>query len=291
MLSESNGTPAARLGAGARVAQNPPAMSASPVAVAFALTLVAGLATGIGSALALLTRRTNTRFLSSALGFSAGVMIYVSFVEILPDARASLAAELGARPAAWAAVAAFFAGIALTALVDRLVPSRENPHEAHRVEEMQARPDAHLMRMGLFSAAAIALHNFPEGIATFVSALDDPRLGAGIASAVALHNVPEGIAVAVPVYYATGSRTRAFTWSFLSGVSEPLGALVAWLLFAGVLGGALKGVLLAAVAGIMVFISLDELLPTAREYGEHHLAVYGLTAGMAVMAVSLVLLS
>jgi ZIP family zinc transporter len=265
-------------------------MEWSPVAVAFALTLFAGLATGIGSALSLLAQRTNTRFLSAALGFSAGVMIYVSFVEILADARAALSADLGRRPGAWVAVLAFFGGIALTALIDRLVPAAENPHEVHRVEEMHRRPDAHLMRMGLLSAAAIALHNFPEGIATFVAALDDPKLGASIATAVAIHNVPEGIAVAVPVFYATGSRARAFTWSFLSGLSEPLGALFAWLLLASFLGGALRGILFAAVAGVMVFISFDELLPTAREYGEHHIAVYGLTSGMAVMAVSLALM-
>jgi ZIP family zinc transporter len=266
-------------------------MDSSPVAFAFALTLLAGLATGIGSALALLARRTNTRFLSASLGFSAGVMIYVSFVEILAHARTSLAAELGARPGAWVSVGAFFAGIGLTALIDRLVPAAENPHEVHRVEEMHRRPDAHLMRMGLLSAVAIGLHNFPEGVATFVAALDHPRVGASIAAAVALHNIPEGIAVAVPVFYATGSRARAFSWSFLSGLAEPLGALVAWVLLAGVLGDALRGVLFAAVAGIMVFISFDELLPTAREYGEHHLAIYGLTAGMALMAASLVLLS
>jgi ZIP family zinc transporter len=259
----------------------------SPLAIAFTLTFFAGLATGIGSALALLARRTNTRFLSAALGFSAGVMIYISFVEILADARTSLSAELGARAGAWLAVLAFFGGIGLTALIDRLVPAAENPHEVHRVEEMHRRPDAHLMRMGLLSAVAIALHNFPEGIATFVAALDDPRLGVSIATAVALHNIPEGIAVAVPVFYATGSRARAFSWSFLSGLSEPLGALVAWLLFARFLGDALRGVLFAAVAGVMVFISFDELLPTAREYGEHHIAVYGLTSGMAVMAASL----
>jgi ZIP family zinc transporter len=262
-----------------------------PVTVAFSLTLLAGLATGIGSALALLARRTNTRFLSAALGFSAGVMIYVSFVEILADARASLVAELGARPGAWLTLASFFGGIGLTALIDRLVPAAENPHEAHRVEEMQRRPDPHLLRMGLLSAAAIALHNFPEGIATFVAALDDPKLGVGIAAAVALHNIPEGIAVAVPVFYATGSRARAFCWSFASGLSEPVGALVAYLLLGGFLGNPLRGILFATVAGIMVFISFDELLPTAREYGEHHLAVYGLTAGMAVMAASLALLS
>jgi len=265
-------------------------MEWSPVAIAFALTLFAGLATGIGSALALLARRTNTRFLSAALGFSAGVMIYVSFVEILANAREILSAELGVRPGAWVAVLAFFGGIALTALIDRLVPAAENPHEVHRVEEMHRRPDAHLMRMGLLSAVAIALHNFPEGIATFVAALDDPKLGVSIATAVAIHNIPEGIAVAVPVFYATGSRARAFSWSFLSGLAEPLGALVAWLLLASFLGGAVRGILFAAVAGVMVFISFDELLPTAREYGEHHIAVYGLTSGMAVMAVSLALM-
>jgi ZIP family zinc transporter len=155
---------------------------------------------------------------------------------------------------------------------------------------MDRRPDEHLMRMGLLSAAAIALHNFPEGIATFVAALDDPKLGVSIATAVAIHNIPEGIAVAVPVFYATGSRARAFSWSFLSGLAEPVGALVAWLLLASFLGDALRGILFAAVAGVMVFISFDELLPTAREYGEHHVAVYGLTAGMAVMAVSLALM-
>lgn len=266
-------------------------MEWSPVAIAFALTLLAGLATGIGSALALLARKTNTRFLSAALGFSAGVMIYVSFVEILADARAGLAGELGARPGAWVAVVAFFGGIGLTALIDRLVPAAENPHEVHRVEEMHRRPDAHLMRMGMLSAAAIALHNFPEGIATFVAALDNPRVGASIAAAVAIHNIPEGIAVAVPVFYATGSRARAFSWSFLSGLSEPLGALVAWWLLGGLAGPTLRGVLFAAVAGVMVFISFDELLPTAREYGEHHVALYGLVSGMAVMAVSLALMS
>ncbi|HSD26099.1 MAG TPA: zinc transporter ZupT [Vicinamibacteria bacterium] len=262
-------------------------MEWSPVAIAFALTLFAGLATGIGSALSLLAQRTNARFLSAALGFSAGVMIYVSFVEILADARVNLSAALGLRPGAWVAVLAFFGGMGLTALIDRLVPAAENPHEVHRVEEMHRRPDAHLMRMGLLSAVAIALHNFPEGIATFVAALDHPKLGVSIATAVAIHNVPEGIAVAVPVFYATGSRARAFTWSFLSGLAEPLGAVVAWLLLTSFLGNALRGTLFAAVAGVMVFISFDELLPTAREYGEHHVALYGLTSGMAVMAVTL----
>jgi ZIP family zinc transporter len=146
-----------------------------------------------------------------------------------------------------------------------------------------------LMRMGIFSAVAIGIHNFPEGLATFVAALNDPVLGGSIAIAISLHNIPEGIAVAVPVYYATGSRKKAFLYSFLSGLAEPVGALVGYLLLLRFFSGTVQGVAFGVVAGIMVFISLDELLPTAREYGEHHLAAYGLIGGMGAMALSLLL--
>jgi zinc transporter, ZIP family len=260
---------------------------------AFGLTLMAGLATGIGSALAFFTHRTNTRFLSVSLGFSAGVMIYVSFVEILAESRQSLCLELGTRAGSWAAVGAFFSGIALTAAIDRLVPSYENPHETRMVEEID-RDDGrnrHLLRMGVFSAIAIAVHNFPEGLATFVSSVNDRTVGISIAIAISLHNIPEGIAVAVPVFYATNNRRKAFTYSFLSGMAEPLGALLGYFLFLRHFGNGVRGAVLGLVAGIMVFISLDELLPTAREYGEHHLAAYGLVAGMGMMALSLLLLN
>ncbi len=163
----------------------------------------------------------------------------------------------------------------------------------HRVEEMEHLPadrnQKKLMRMGLLSALAIGIHNFPEGIATFAAALQDPTLGLTIAVAIAIHNIPEGIAVAVPVFYATGSRKKAFAYSFLSGVAEPIGAVLGYLVLIRFFGDVLFGVLFAAVAGIMVFISLDELLPSAQEYGEHHLSIYGLIAGMVLMAVSLLL--
>ncbi|MBN1851509.1 MAG: zinc transporter ZupT [Pirellulales bacterium] len=263
------------------------------VLAGFGLTLFAGLATGIGSLLALLGNRTNVRFLSLALGFSAGVMIYVSFVEILNKAKEALASGLGTVAGAWITAASFFGGIALAALIDKLVPSVENPHEMHRIEEMRAIPvqtnDQKLLRMGLFSALAITIHNFPEGIATFAAALQDPSLGLSIAVAIAIHNIPEGIAVAVPVFYATGSRNKAFSYSFLSGLAEPLGAVLGYFLLIRFFNDVVFGVLFASVAGIMVFISLDELLPSAREYGEHHLSIYGLVAGMALMAVSLLL--
>ena len=261
------------------------------VGFAFFLTLLAGLSTGIGSALSLLFSRTNKTFLSISLGFSAGVMIYVSFVEILKKSQLALIQEHGEVLGTWLAVGSFFLGLLLIALIDRFVPEAENPHEARRVEEMDKKPprDRKLMRMGLFTAMVIGIHNFPEGLATFASALADPTLGISIAIAIAIHNIPEGIAVAVPVYQATGSKKQAFWLSFLSGLSEPIGALIGYGLLSLYFTPTVFGVLFGAVGGIMVFISLDELLPTAREYGEGHKAIYGLIAGMAVMALSLLL--
>lgn len=262
------------------------------IAFAFGLTVFAGLSTGIGSALAFFAKKTNTGFLSMALGFSAGVMIYVSFVEIMVKARDSMIPVVGDVAGYWYTTAAFFGGILFIAIIDKLIPSVENPHEMHLIEEMaddKARKDAKLMRMGLFTALAIAIHNFPEGLATFTAALTDPALGIAIAVAIAIHNIPEGIAVSIPVYYATGSRKKAFWLSFLSGLAEPVGAAIGFLILMPFLNPVVFGVLFAGVAGIMVFISLDELLPAAEEYGEHHLSIYGLIAGMAVMALSLLL--
>lgn len=274
-------------------------MESQPILFAFGLTLFAGLSTGIGSAIAFFARRTNTRLLSLALGFSAGVMIYVSFVEILSKAQDALASELGDVRAAWVTVLSFFGGIAFIALIDRFVPSYENPHEMHSIEEMDQgmenlpRDEAHdfdkLRRTGVFAALAIAIHNFPEGLATFTAALTDPALGMAIAVAVAIHNIPEGIAVSIPLYYATGERRKAFLYSFLSGLAEPVGALAGYLLLLPFFTPTVFGVLFAGVAGIMVFISFDELLPAAEEFGEHHHSVYGLIAGMGVMALSLLL--
>jgi zinc transporter, ZIP family len=268
-------------------------MDFSAFILPFALTLFAGLATGIGSLLAFATKQTNTKFLSSVLGFSAGVMIYVSMIEIFSEAKHTLTGALGEVKGSWITTAAFFAGVFLIAAIDKLVPSAENPHEPHKVEDMDKKPKnmdkARLMRMGVMTAVAIAIHNFPEGLATFTAAVKDPSLGIAIAVAIAIHNIPEGIAVSVPIFYATGDRKKAFKLSFLSGLSEPVGAVVGYAILSAVFNDVVFGVLFAAVAGIMVFISLDELLPTAREYGHPHHAIYGLILGMIVMAVSLLL--
>ncbi len=268
-------------------------MDVNNIIFAFTLTLFAGLSTGIGSALAFYTKQTNKKFLSAALGFSAGVMIYVSMIEIFVKARDSLEAVYGATKGYWITTIAFFLGIGLIALIDKFVPSAENPHEAREVKDMKKdnEDDPELLRMGLFSALAIAIHNFPEGLATFVSAIQDPTLGVSIAVAIAIHNIPEGIAVSVPIYYATGDKKKAFLYSFASGLSEPIGAILGYFLLMRFLNDAMFGIIFALVAGIMVYISLDELLPAAEKYGEHHIAIYGLISGMIVMALSLLLIS
>ena len=277
------------------------------VLFAFALTMFAGLSTGIGSLLAFFTKKSNTKFLAISLGFSAGVMIYVSMIEIFSKAQNSLIDSLGQGKGEWVTVIAFFGGMILIGVIDKLVPSSENPHELHSVEELnESHPEAghhaeqierrkeaaknkKLLRMGMFTALAIAIHNFPEGMATFIAALQEPQIAIPIAAAIAIHNIPEGVAVSVPIYYATGSKKKAFLYSFMSGLAEPIGALVGYLLLMPFMSQTLMGVVFAMVAGIMVFISLDELLPSAREYGEHHLSIYGLVSGMVVMAVSLLL--
>ena len=263
---------------------------AGSVPYAFALTLLAGLATGIGAVIALVTKKLDPRFLATALGFSAGVMLWVSMVELLPTATEYMGAGLGAERGRWAAVGGFFAGVLLIGIIDHLVPETANPHEIPQGDAEAVRR-MRLMRTGLFTAGALAVHNFPEGFATFVTALQEPQMGVAVAVAIAIHNVPEGIAVSVPIYYATGSRAKAFGYSFTSGLAEPAGALLGYVLWAPYLNDTMLGFVLASVAGVMVFISLDELLPTAREYDEHHRAVYGLIAGMVVMAVSLLLLT
>lgn len=267
------------------------------VLFALGLTLFAGLATGVGALIAFFTSRTNKKFLSVALGFSAGVMIYVSLVEIFFKAKQSLTTALGESQGYWMTILGFFGGMIFIALIDKFIPKGKNPHEVKTVEDVNAvevdksiEESEKLMKMGVFTALAIAIHNFPEGIATFMSAIQDPNVGIAIAIAVAIHNIPEGIAVAVPIYFATGIRKKAFKLSFLSGLAEPVGAIVAYLILMPFLTDVMFGVIFAAVAGIMVFISLDELLPAAKKYDETHLSIYGLVVGMAVMAVSLVLL-
>jgi ZIP family zinc transporter len=266
-------------------------MDTNTVLLAFGLTLIAGLSTGIGSFIAFFAKKTNTSFLTIALGFSAGVMLFVSFVDIFPNTINAFEKTFGDH-AMLAATIAFFAGMGIIALIDFLIPEAENPHEAASVEDMDKRlpKNTNFKRLGIFVALSIAIHNFPEGLATFATSLQGIELALPIVVAIALHNIPEGIAVSVPIYQATGKKTKAFWFSLLSGLAEPIGALVGYFILMPFWNETIEGALMGITAGIMVYISLDELLPTSERYGKHHYSIAGLVCGMVFMAVSIIIL-
>ena len=274
------------------------------ILTALLLTLIAGAATGIGGAMVLFTKKISSNFLAGALGLSAGVMIFISLAELFPESQAEILSS-GIPHGKLFVLLAFFAGMGIIMLIDFLVPEYENPHEASGLSLDSETPATDMLsntantkalhRLGLMSALAIAIHNFPEGIATFIGALNDPEMGAGITFAISIHNIPEGIAVAIPIYYATKSKGKALLYATLSGFSELFGALICMAITA-IFGVSLTGggpafpLILAAVAGIMIYISLDELLPTAEKYGKHHIAIAGVISGMAIMGVSLLII-
>ncbi|EAK8702360.1 zinc transporter ZupT [Campylobacter jejuni] len=280
--------------------------------IAMLLTLFAGFSTAIGSIIAFFSRKDDLRVLSLGLGFSAGVMIYISFMEILPTALKDFKNYYNSHWAELLGMACFFGGILISLLIDKLIPEDVNPHEPkedlselkicplpqkgqnppkfHLGEKLHQINTKALKRTGIFTALAIAIHNFPEGFATFISSLDNLTLGIAIAIAVAIHNIPEGLAVSLPIYHATGDKKKAFIYSALSGFAEPLGAFVGALILLPFIGDLTLAISFAVIAGIMVFISLDELLPAAKTYDKAHDSLYGLIAGMMIMALSLNLL-
>ena len=271
---------------------------------ALTLTLIAGSATGIGGALVLFKKKISSNFLAGALGLSAGVMIFISLAELFPEAQAMIS-DIGLPHGEAFVLIAFFVGMGIITLIDFTIPEYENPHEASGLSLSDKTAavgvlehtggEKALHRLGLLSALAIAVHNFPEGIATFIGALNDPEMGAGITFAISIHNIPEGIAVAIPIYYATKSKGKALLYATLSGLSEVVGAALC-LAITAIFGIELTGgspafpLVLSAVAGIMIYISLDELLPTAEKYGKHHIAIAGVVGGMALMGISLLIM-
>jgi zinc transporter, ZIP family len=268
-------------------------MDWSVVLRAFILTFIAGMATSIGGLIAFFAKRTKTTFLAFSLGFSAGVMIYISFTELLSSAKGIITGGYSERISSWLTLAFFVAGFLITAMIDKLLPSVDNPHEARTVEQMSqvnTTSDNKLLRVGLFTAIAIGIHNLPEGMATFMSGMSDLTVGISITIAIAIHNIPEGIAVSVPVYYATGSKRKALWWTVLSGFSEPVGAIIGFGILTAIPSPLVLGYIFAIVAGIMIYISFDELLPAAHRYGKPHTAIYGLLSGIIIIGISLIIL-
>lgn len=269
-------------------------MEISNVLLSFGLTLVVGLSMGAGSLLSFFVKETNKKLLAVALSFSAGIMIYVSFMAILPEAMALLEESLGER-GHYIALIGFFGGMFVIALIEKLIHRfagdfhghhSGHDHDEHHHGEHESDGE-HLSNLGLISAIAIAIHNLPEGLAIFTAGLKDITLALPIAAAVIIHNIPLSIAISVPIYYSTGSKKKAFIYTLLVGLCQPLGAIIGYLIFSRFFTDTLFGFLFSVVAGIMIFVSLDELLPASQKHEDHHLSVYGAIAGMIVMAISL----
>lgn len=258
-------------------------------AIALLITFLAGLATAIGSVFAFVLKKDNLKALSVGLGFSAGVMIFLSFTDIIPSAQEMLKTAFP-NNSQWIVYLGFIVGVVVAILIDYFIPDHipeqdlENPNEVVDAEHR-------IKRAGLLTAVAICVHNFPEGMATFLSASHDLTLGISVGLAIAIHNIPEGIAVALPVYHATGKKRYATLYAALSGISEPIGAVIGMFLLHFFMPQIMIGVAMAAVAGIMIYISFDTLLPLAREFGNWHLSMVGIISGMLFIWISLLLMS
>ncbi len=254
------------------------------VLLAFAMCIGAAMATMIGGLTVFTSKEPNPRMLSFGLAFAGGAMVYISLVEIFWKSHAAFSTDYADKTAYTYATIAFFAGIFLIAIIDRLIP---NPHNKLTPPENESK--SHLRRIGLLAALAITVHNFPEGMATFFATLDDPVVGSSLAFAIAVHNIPEGISIAIPVFYATNDKKLTLIACSISALAEPVGALIGYLVLAPYLTPFVFGSVFGVIAGAMVFLSLDELLPTAKRYATGHDAVYGMIIGMACIALSLIL--
>lgn len=262
------------------------------IGIAFSLTMLAGLTTAIGGAIAFITKKDNLKALSIGLGFSAGVMIFVSMVDIIPSAEKLLKINF---PSAfqWLVYGGFILGILISVIIDYFLPDHIDAEELlnpDAPEEKEKKSHYKLKRAGMLTAVAICVHNFPEGMATFLTTTQDITLGVSVALAIAIHNIPEGIAVAIPIYHVTGKRRYAMLYAALSGITEPIGALVGMLIFGLFVPQILIGFLMASVAGIMTYISFDTLLPLSKEYGNWHLTIVGIISGILFIWLSLILL-
>ena len=258
--------------------------------IALLLTFFAGLATSIGGVVAFMVKKNNLKALSVGLGFSAGVMILLSFKEIIPEASAMLKINFP-NSYEWIVYSSFIAGIIIALLIDYFLPDHIDTEEVLNPDVPNNTHKHMLKRAGLFTAIAICVHNFPEGMATFLTTTQNITLGASVAIAIAIHNIPEGIAVALPLYHVTGKKRYAMLYATLSGITEPIGAIVGMFLFSLFVPQILVGALMAAVAGIMIYIAFDTLLPLAKEYGDWHLSLTGIISGVLFIWLSLILIN
>ena len=258
--------------------------------LALLVTVLAGMSTLIGGFFTFFVKKDSMKALSIGLGFSGGMMIYISLNELLIEANRYLLPQFPNK-ASLIAFIMFFIGVGIAILIDYFIPDHiesdlllENPDKCDQSMHK-------IKRAGIVTAIAVAVHNFPEGIANFFVSSQNLTLGIPLALAIAIHNIPEGIAVALPIYHAVKKKRTAILYTFLSGIAEPVGALLGFVFLKNYLSETTLGILFAAISGIMVYISFDTLLPLSREYGDGHYSVFGIMSGIFVIWLSLLFLS
>lgn len=270
--------------------------------IALMFSTIAGLSTVIGGLVTFFIKGNSLKFLSFGLGLSAGVMLFVSLADLYPQASEMINSQLGINNA-WLAVLCFALGMLSAILIDFFIPDhiqesmftkQIDANEAHKDSTDCAQNEnaeitiGKIKRAGLLTAIVVALHNFPEGLATFSLASQDVALGLGIVFAIAIHNIPEGMAISIPVYQATHSKRKAFLYSFLSGMAEPVGGAFGFIIIKLLFPNLCIGLLFALVAGIMTYISLDTLLPLSRDYDTGHYSISGVVFGLVIMGIAII---
>ena len=244
---------------------------------ALILSFLAGISTVLGACIVFISKRKSKKTITFALGFSGGVMICVSFTDLFPFAETTLVKYYGNLYGVLLTMIYMLSGAIFAMLIDKLIPSENNLIISNNSS------NSRLFRVGIVAMIAITLHNFPEGIATFMSSYQNIALGISISIAIAMHNIPEGIAVAMPIYYSTGNRLKALRYTFYSGLSEPLGALLAYVLLKPLISEFLLGLIFAFVMGIMLYICFEELIPSSRGYGHTTLSLWSIFLGICIM--------
>ncbi len=254
-------------------------MFENAAARALILSLLAGMSTLLGALIIFITKKKSEKLVTVSLGFAGGVMISVSFMDLLPNANELLTNYGGYKFGILSEVFFLLIGVITAGLLDRFVPHEPEENGDGKVHE-------NLFRVGFVSTMAIGLHNFPEGIATFMAGYENMALGISIAAAIAMHNIPEGISVAMPIYFATGNRMKALKYTFLSGIAEPIGALLAFLVLRPYINELTLGIIFAVISGVMLYIAVEELIPSSRQYGYGREALFATFAGIVLMPLS-----
>ena len=272
--------------------------------MALLLSTFAGLSTVIGGFVTFFIKENSLKFLSFGLGLSAGVMLFISLVDLYPNACEMLKNQMGEN-FVWLAIIFFALGILMAVLIDFFIPdhiqgqmfTKQIGANEKKIDSADGEKDENaiisigkIKKAGILTAIVVAIHNLPEGLATFFLTTQDVMLGLGIVFAIAIHNIPEGMAISIPVYQATHSKRKAFWYSFLSGMAEPVGGVIGFIVIKTLFPNLCIGVLFALVAGIMTYISIDTLLPLSKDYDTGHYSIRGVVFGLIIMGITLILL-